>query len=227
MNGKGLNLQILPKNDGWNVTLKKFIVQSILICSTLYSSIYFMTMSCLSMVISNALSVTNMSQWPNRCLNLGLKKDDFLVCMVIKWTEWNSSCHKVWIVSAQVLADYNITCSMNLSMVNGDDKGWYTLKSGIFCTKMWWMCASKLLAFPLKWPKCIKKMICSVMLFPLLDCNKSRTRGICPGVLPYVIQRPTDRLSPIIGVYHVLIKLQTYTKIFHFLIILSSYIDKL
>ena len=36
-----------------------------------------MTMSCLSMVISAAISITNMSQWPNQCQKLGLKKTIF------------------------------------------------------------------------------------------------------------------------------------------------------
>ena len=132
---KCLKMQIWPKNDGWKVYEKKFIIQSILTGSTLYSSIYCMTMSCLSIVISAATSITNTSQWPNQCQNLVLKKEDFFLFMIIKWTEWNYPCHEVLFESAQVLIDYNKTCLVNLPMVKGGDKGWYTLKSGIFAIK--------------------------------------------------------------------------------------------
>ena len=124
------------------------------------------------------------------------KKDEFKFCLFIKWTEWNSRCHKAYIWKAWVLFNQILARLVSFLEVKRVGKWWYTAKLVKFGIIMQWPFASNLLLFSSKLPKRFPKVICSRELLPLLDHYKPRQLGICSGMLPTVIWRPTDRICP-------------------------------
>ena len=156
------------------------------------------------------------------------KKDEFKFCLFIKWTEWNSRCHKAYIWKAWVLFNQILARLVSFLEVKRVGKGRYTAKLVKFGIIMQWPFASNLLLFSSKLPKRFPKVICSRELLPLLDHYKPRQLGICSGMLPTVIWRPTDRICPKKnGSIMSWTKNTPYYNVFHFIIVLFYELDKI